>query len=424
MDKDNKNEKDNEDIHKQTENDTEEEVEQFLSFLGLRDELYHIFISKDINSTEKLFDLDNYEISKTLLDDKKKNLIGLNLKFVMDSIKQYYTPYNSSDKKPSFLSIIREVFYDLDGIHLSKEILINSFKLKSMPNNTLPKHLKHENIKPDKIFASFLQNRNIAFITHLDGFINLKHLYLNNNKIQKIENLNFPSLTILELSHNYIRKIENLDDLVLLQTLNLEKNFISQLENISQNINLDSINLNRQILTKNQIMEINPEGIYTKNIITNLFLEDCNLYDASQLIFFPHLKNLQLANNRIFDLNIFLQCLKPMDNLINLTIKNNPLTELNKHYKDYILIRCGSLEEIDGKTITQNEKQYVNSLYVRKMITKKNSAKNVKENENKYKSKPRVKSTSNLIREESGSLSFLKVKKIAAEGKKHLNSYT
>jgi hypothetical protein len=411
------NEKQNENIHQQTENQTDEEVEQFLSFLGLKDELYHIFLSKEINSLEKLFNLENYEFNKTVLDEKKRKLISKNLSHIMNGIRSYYHENKDNLIKPSFLQIIRENFYDIDGTSLTKDLLIHSFKLKSMPHNSLPKHLKNENLKPENIFASFLQNKNIAFLKSLDGFKNLKHLYLSDNKIQKLENLNFPNLSILEMSNNYIRRIENLENLFFLQSLNLEKNFISKLENLNENINLETIILNKQILTKNQTFEIIPEGINPRNKITDLQLENCNMYDPSKLLLFPNIKSMKLANNRIFDLNTLLESYKSMQNLNYLTIKNNPFTEINKNYRDYIIIRCGSLEEIDGKTVTQNEKQYVNSLYIRKMLSSRKQTKT--KSEEKLKVKPRVKSTSNITRGET--LSYLKIKKIMAEETKFFN---
>ena len=419
MEKENKalNIKENENIHQQTENQREEEVEQFLSYLGLREDLFQIFMSKEINSLEKLLNLENYEFNKIILDDKKKNLISKNLEYVMAGIKYHYIENKEKDCKPSFLKIIREIFYDLDGTYITKDLVIHSFKLKSMPNISLPKHLKNENIKPENIFASFLHNKNIGYLKFSGGFNNLRHLYLCNNKIQKLENLNFPNLSILELSNNFIRKIENLESLSDLKTLNLEKNFISKLENLNYNINLETLILSKQILTKNQNFEINPEGINPTNKIVDFQLENCNLYDPCNLILFAKIKSLKISNNRIFDLNVLLESLKSMENINILAIKNNPFTEINKNYRDYIIIRCNSLEEIDDKTVTQNEKQYVNSLYVRKMKSSRKKTKTKSEEKLNYK--PRVKSTSNFSRGET--LSYLKIKKIMAEETKHFN---
>ena len=68
MEKENKtlNVKENENIHQQTESQSEEEVEQFLSYLGLRDDLFQIFMVKEINSLEKLLNLENYEFNSNL----------------------------------------------------------------------------------------------------------------------------------------------------------------------------------------------------------------------------------------------------------------------------------------------------------------------------------------------------------------------
>jgi len=96
-----------------------------------------------------------------------------------------------------------------------------------------------------------------------------------------------------------------------------------------------------------------------------------------------------------------------MEKLIILFVKNNPFTFTNKNFKDLILIKCSSIEEINGKTVTENEKQFVNSLYIRKMISHKNNSKE------KVKTTRFVKSSNNITRDETSSL--LKIKKLFSE---------
>ena len=67
----------------------------------------------------------------------------------------------------------------------------------------------------------------------LEQFKNLEILYLHDNQISKIENLdNNINLTTLNLYNNKITKIENLDNLINLTYLNLSKNQITKIKNI------------------------------------------------------------------------------------------------------------------------------------------------------------------------------------------------
>ena len=352
---------------------SEEELEQFLSFLGLRDELLRVLLSKGVDSIEKLLNFEKLTWGKNSSVERKKNLISKNLCIVFERINFYYNPENKihyeddrlqAEEKPSFLEIIRGIFYELDGIILTKEMLINGFKMKNKPNNCLPVQFK--NLTPEKIYASFLQNKRVGCLEGLDGFKNLKHLYLDNNKIQKLEHLDFPNLNILMLANNFIRKIENMETLPKLTTLNLEMNLITKLENLKENVYLEILNLNKQVLIKYQRFEIVPETLCPDNIIHTLLMEGCNFYDPICLSFFPNMKKLKLNHNKILDLALVLSGLGTMHNLNYLYLANNPFIESNKNYRNLIVIRCENLAELDDKTITENEKQFVKSFYARK----------------------------------------------------------
>lgn len=363
----------------------EEELEQFLCYLGLRDELLHIFLNKGLSSIEKILNLDKYNFK---IIDQKRNLILNNIHKLFERIDEFYRPIStiqeeSSEnetipyKKPTFIEIIRSFIFDLNGIKLTKEMLLNGFKMKTKPGNCLPNFFQEKNLTYDKIFASFLSDKKIGILNdNYEGFKNLKHLYLNNNKIQIIQNLNFTSLTILDLSNNYIRKIENIERMVNLQTLNLEKNMISKLENISNNLNLQILNLSKQCLTQYQFFEIDvnkqSENLPPQYNLQELSLDHCNIIDPTNLCYFTKLKKLKICNNKISEMGAVLTILKCYPDLEYLSLSNNEVIEMNKNFRDLIVICCKKLVELDDKTITLNEKQYVNSLYTRKYTQIKN----------------------------------------------------
>ena len=84
----------------------------------------------------------------------------------------------------------------------------------------------------NKIIKINLTANNLEYIPDIfKSLQELKILILNNNKIQKIENLDFLSkLEKLELRGNKITKIENLNNLKCLKKLTLSCNLISNID--------------------------------------------------------------------------------------------------------------------------------------------------------------------------------------------------
>eukprot|EP00002_Diphylleia_rotans_P004670 TRINITY_DN1355_c1_g1_i2.p1 TRINITY_DN1355_c1_g1~~TRINITY_DN1355_c1_g1_i2.p1 ORF type:complete len:474 (-),score=143.46 TRINITY_DN1355_c1_g1_i2:789-2210(-) len=86
--------------------------------------------------------------------------------------------------------------------------------------------------------------KNILAINHLVGFARLRKLQLDNNVIEKIENLgHLTELEWLDLSFNNISKIENLETLTKLTDLSLFNNKISVLENMDALTNLQILSI-------------------------------------------------------------------------------------------------------------------------------------------------------------------------------------
>ena len=73
-----------------------------------------------------------------------------------------------------------------------------------------------------------LSHNSISVIQHLDSLKQIIELDLSFNRIEKIQNINMPLLTILDLKGNQIKRIENLKTLKKLERLNLSKNKITE----------------------------------------------------------------------------------------------------------------------------------------------------------------------------------------------------
>jgi hypothetical protein len=340
---------------------TNEDFELFLCHLKLRDDLLRVLIGKGIDTLDKLADIDKYNLNNYINEGNKK-LIKQNLKKLFEAKEE--------SPEEDMCSVIKNMYFDLGGIAITKEMIMNGFKMKGK-NAFLPTHLKENNINPSQIFSSFLSQKGLSSLINYDGFKNLKYLYLSDNKIQSIVAMNFPNLLQLDLTNNYIRRIENLDGLLNLTTLSLDKNLIKVLEGISSLRYLDTLTLSKQGLTSNQVFEINPQDYPVDNSLTTLSLDHNNLFDPTPLAVMRRLTKLKLNDNKIYDIGPLLDALNDMCLLEELSIASNPFIDTNRNFRDLVILRCGSLKEIDNKTVTSNELQYVNKLYSKKMTSNK-----------------------------------------------------
>lgn len=75
----------------------------------------------------------------------------------------------------------------------------------------------------DQLKVLYLHNNSIQKISNLDQVYHLTHLYLQWNRIQKIENLDaLKHLKKLYLSYNEIQRLEGVEHLCQLEELHLE----------------------------------------------------------------------------------------------------------------------------------------------------------------------------------------------------------
>jgi len=181
----------------------------------------------------------------------KKSLLIPSFMYDYKSIKHHksftltYDTYSFTDKylsialESSILKLKEPSKMDEED-KLASAIFLSKKKLKEIPlvlSNGLTNdfHLSKVNV----IYLNFNKISKIEGLSHADLSRNLKELYLQNNKIRKIENLNnLENLLKLDLSNNQITKIEGLNFLKSLQWLNLEYNMIEnlnaeQLKNLS-----------------------------------------------------------------------------------------------------------------------------------------------------------------------------------------------
>ena len=79
----------------------------------------------------------------------------------------------------------------------------------------------------------------------------IEKLFLNENKIHKIENLNQMSeLRLLEIGSNKIKKIENLEENTKLEELWMGRNKIKKIEKLEKLTNLRILSLQDNLISK------------------------------------------------------------------------------------------------------------------------------------------------------------------------------
>uniref|UniRef100_A0A7S4J9U1 U2A'/phosphoprotein 32 family A C-terminal domain-containing protein n=1 Tax=Guillardia theta TaxID=55529 RepID=A0A7S4J9U1_GUITH len=135
---------------------------------------------------------------------------------------------------------------------------------------------------------------------------NVKYLNLHSNSIKKLENLTgLVNLETLILSFNEISKIEGLETFVSLKTLDLSFNLIRRLDNLKTLSTLTSLEVNNNLLYRAE--DLSALRKYTPNLIV-----------------------LNLSNNAVCEL---------------------------KSYRFYVLRRLLKLEMLDGRKVSESERQ-------------------------------------------------------------------
>ena len=174
------------------------------------------------------------------------------------------------------------------------------------------KRINHGKLIPDNFLPSIshlsLDNKNITIIDNLTAWINLRILYLYENKITKIQGLEkWTKITCLSLERNLISKIEGLDTLVYLNKLYLENNWISKLEGLQNNVRLEELNLNNQNLSPGQEFTFDDLSLCAvSRSLQKLELKSWNIHDPKPLYYLENLYSLNLQSNRISELgNIY-----------------------------------------------------------------------------------------------------------------------
>ena len=214
------------------------------------------------------------------------------------NINKLYDSINDLCNKEHIIE--KEYYNSLDDI--SKNILKRNkniiLKEKEINIKNDKNNVNEELLKFNKLFNLNIENSNILKL-------NLKNKEINNNKLQLLINVNFIELKQLYLSNNKISDIKELLKVKLekLEILDLSVNEISNID-VLEKLNL--IQLKKLNLSGNNISDIKVlEKLKLEKLeILNLSMNELMNIDIIGKVMFKELKELYLAHNKISDIKV------------------------------------------------------------------------------------------------------------------------
>jgi len=351
-------------------------LELILCNTKLYNDFFPFFKRQNVLSLEEAILFKNYQIKNKELSSKisLKNF-NKEVEFLESNFRNIRDELPKHDTYQQIVYLMQKPIKFEGEITLDSDMILKSFiNGTSTPNFCKMNKFQTQNLKPSSLYSANVQKFRITKLpkTQIEGFTNLKNLYLDSNRIQKIQGLHFQNLEELSLSDNYIRKIENLGGCPKLKTLNLSYNNIHILENIQNNIYLENINVSNQFIPKFIIFIIKPNCSSPNNKISSINIENSNLVTCSAMVQFPYLQEVNVKNNQIDEMMEVLSVIKSCPYMRKINCLNNPFIAANKStYRNFIIIAGRNLIEVDEKEVKENEKIYVNQLYNRKFGKKR-----------------------------------------------------
>jgi len=317
------------------------------------DESYDNRINTDLNKDQPIKTEGNIGINYITIDNLKKSenvdrIVKYNL---IDDLKQFNVIYHTYSFKKNFAENTSEegiynerrlnklnysemeknnfdkIFQEkVDKDKASDVLLLSKLKLNSIP--IIAKNLENENqidliylqtkcninenkntkIKYDfeclkTIKIIYLNINKLTNLFHLNQFLELEELYLQNNKLRNLPNFKMKNLKKLDISNNNLITLNGILNLKNLIYFNIENNSINNL-NITELINLED--LTEFNISGNNIYNL-KECIMLKNMkkIINLDLsgnEVCNNNDF-RMTLINYLPKLKILNRIPIDKN-------------------------------------------------------------------------------------------------------------------------
>ncbi|CAH8294584.1 unnamed protein product [Schistosoma turkestanicum] len=236
----------------------------------------------------------------------------------------------------------------------SVALLCKSTLKKRKINEASEKYLK-------RITHLYLNGKNLDELGHEIALCQrLTVLYLYDNKLKSIPKyLDLSQLTCLYLQNNHINRIENLNSLQRLEKLFLSRNYISIIEGLEGLNRLQELRIDNQNLDPGESLIFDDRSL--NSIAKSLICLDVsgNKLDSLQdLINLHALISLNVSNNCLQSIDDLSISLNNWSNLKELYIQGNPVMKTNRS-RDIIIVAAKSLEVLDGKAISESNRQFL-----------------------------------------------------------------
>ncbi|KAL8008711.1 putative leucine-rich repeat domain superfamily [Plasmopara halstedii] len=236
----------------------------------------------------------------------------------------------------------------------------------------IPIVYRNENAKAINLERMSLDRRNLPVIPLLEGEESLRQLYLQNNTIQKIDNLlSLPNLIFLDLCNNHIEKLENLHHVPNLRVLMMGSNRLTIIENLECLKKLDVLDLHsnkiEQMQNLNDLKELRilnlagnlistVESIDKLMQLTELNLRRNRISSIKAIGALPSLSRVYLSNNNLetFD------SIEPLFQVVSineLRLDLNGCTSNVKEYRARMIRNFPSLNNLDSVILTDADRE-------------------------------------------------------------------
>jgi protein phosphatase 1 regulatory subunit 42 len=196
-----------------------------------------------------------------------------------------------------------------------------------------------------RITHLYCSGKGLEIIENLHLCRSLIALYLYDNKISKIDDINghTPLLTHLYLQHNRITRMENLNNLHRLTKLYLSYNSISVVEGLEELTQLTELHIASQNLPKGEKLHFDPRTLKTlSNCLIVLNISGNQLDTLDDIAVLAELQQLIANDNKLSSMRDIAKVLSRLLKLWKLDLYNNPIA-LKQKYRDRIVTMCHRL---------------------------------------------------------------------------------
>ncbi|XP_025932799.1 protein phosphatase 1 regulatory subunit 42 isoform X3 [Apteryx rowi] len=202
---------------------------------------------------------------------------------------------------------------------------------------------------------------------------NLRVLYLYDNQISQIQNLDFATnLTHLYLQNNCISCIENLSSLKHLEKLYLGGNCIAVVEGLDKLEEIRELHIESQHLPLGEKLLFDPRSLTSlAKSLSVLNISNNNIDELAELAVLENISHLTAVDNQLQYMKDLEIVLNKWTKLRSMDLTGNPLCHKPK-YRDRIIVESQTLESLDGKEIKEMERQFLLNWKASKGARKKN----------------------------------------------------